>query len=103
MISIDEAIMELKTSNYLTNSEKLQIAEWLEELKVLRLGANELRNAGYEHGHSIGYNNAIDDFQDWLKTQIVGIDNKTKEILIVVDDRWELATDKFKESERYDD
>lgn len=42
------------------------------------------------------YNKAIDEFQEWLKTQIVGIDNKTKEILVVVDDKWELAIDKFK-------
>ena len=43
------------------------------------------------------YNKAIEDFQEWLKTQTVGLDNKTKEILVVVDDRWELAIDKFKE------
>ena len=44
--------------------ESKQIADWLEELKVLRHGANELRNAGYEHGRSVGYNNAIDDFAE---------------------------------------
>lgn len=48
-----------------------------------------------EHDKEI-YNKSIDDFQEWLKTQIVGVDNKTKEILVVVDDRWELATDIFK-------
>ena len=42
--------------------ESGQFVEWLEELKVLRHGANELRNAGYEHGRSVGYRNAIDDF-----------------------------------------
>ena len=42
--------------------EHEQLAEWLEELKVLRHGANELRSAGYEHGYSVGYNKAIDDF-----------------------------------------
>ena len=42
--------------------ENEQIAEWFEELKVLRRGANELRNAGYEHGHYVGYNKALDDF-----------------------------------------
>lgn len=40
---------------------------------------------------------AINDFQEWLKSQIVGIDNNTKEILVVVGDRWELAVDRFKE------
>lgn len=39
---------------------------------------------------------AIDEFQEWLKTQIVGIDNKTKEILVVREDRWELAIDEYK-------
>lgn len=42
------------------------------------------------------YNKAIDDFREWLKTQIVGLDNKTKEILVVVNDKWELAVDRFK-------
>ena len=44
------------------SKEHEQLAEWLEELKVLRHGANELRSAGYEHGYSVGYNKAIDDF-----------------------------------------
>ena len=35
-MTIDEAIKELKNSNYLTNSEELQIAEWLEELKAIK-------------------------------------------------------------------
>ena len=35
-MTIDEAIKELKNFSYLTNSEELQIAEWLEELKSLR-------------------------------------------------------------------
>ena len=47
--------------------ESGQLVEWLEELKVLRHGANELRNAGYEHGHSVGYNKAIDDFAEKMK------------------------------------
>ena len=49
--------------------EHEQIAEWLEELKVLRHGANELRNAGYEHGRSVGYRNAIDDFVEACEKQ----------------------------------
>ena len=44
-------------------------------------------------------NKVIDDFQEWIKTQIVGVDNTTKEILVVVDDIWVLAIDKFKEME----
>ena len=48
--------------------EHEQLAEWLEELKVLRHGANELRSAGYEHGYSVGYNKAIDDFVRFANT-----------------------------------
>lgn len=39
----------------------------------------------------------ITEFQEWLKTQIVGIDNITKEILVVKEDRYELAIDEYKE------
>ena len=38
-----------------------QLVEWLEELKALRHEANELRKAGYAHGHTDGYDKAIDD------------------------------------------
>ena len=74
--------------------ESRQIAEWLEKLKKY-----EEKPEGYLWDEAVqqGYSKAIDDFQEWLKTQIVGLDNKTKEILVVIDDRWELATDKFKE------
>ena len=48
--------------------ESGQFVEWLEELKVLRHGANELRSAGYEHGYSVGYNKAIDDFVRFANT-----------------------------------
>ena len=51
--------------------EHEQLAEWLEELKVLRHGANELRSAGYEHGYSVGYNKAIDDFVNACKEDIL--------------------------------
>lgn len=46
----------------------------------------------YEKGRA----DAIDEFQEWLKNQIVGLDNKTKEILVVREDRWELAIDEYK-------
>ena len=56
--------------------EHEQIAEWLEELKVLRHGANELRNAGYEHGRSVGYRNAIDDFVEACEKQFTTMDGQ---------------------------
>ena len=80
-MTIDEAIeMYKKIANTDSNcprycmnpceecvKECKQVAEWLEELKELRHMANELRNAGYKHGHSVGYNNAIDDLSNTLK------------------------------------
>lgn len=56
-MTIDEAIKELKNFNYLTNSEELQIAEWLEELKVYQQHEIICRK-----GYNAGYNKAIDDF-----------------------------------------
>ena len=44
------------------------------------------------------YRKAIDEFQEWLKSQkIVGVDNVTNEILVVVNGIWEYAIDVFKE------
>lgn len=56
-MTIDEAIKELKNFNYLTNSEELQLAEWLEELKVYQQHDIICRK-----GYNAGYNKAIDDF-----------------------------------------
>ena len=70
----------------------VQLADWLEELSRRRV--EELFRKTDEKAIR---DKAIDDFQEWLKTQIVGLDNTTNEILIAVDDIWELATDKFKE------
>ena len=69
-MTIDEAIKELKNSNYLTNSEELQIAEWLEELKVYQqheIICNNGYNVGYNKGCNVGYNKAIDDFVNIVK------------------------------------
>ena len=38
-------------------------------IESIRHGANELRNAGYEHGRSVGYRNAIDDFVNACEKQ----------------------------------
>lgn len=37
----------------------------------------------------------IDEYTKWLKTQIVGLDSKTKEILVIIDDKWKLANEIF--------
>ena len=46
----------------------------------------------------VSYND-IDDFQDWLKTQIVSFNDTTNEILIAVDGKWESAIKIYKERE----
>ena len=61
-MTIDEAIKELKNYSYLTNSEELQIAEWLEELKIYQQH-EIICNKGY----NAGYNKAIDDLRNELK------------------------------------
>lgn len=77
------------------------------ELTCRKARCNKAWKEGYCHKCSLEIlreydrkisNKVINDFQEWLKTQVVGIDNKTKEILVVVGDRWELAIDKFEEN-----
>lgn len=79
-------------ANMRSAEEHEQLAEWLEELSRRRV--EELFRKTNEKAIR---DKAIDNFQEWLKTQIVGLDNTTNEILVAVDDRWELAIDKFKE------
>lgn len=57
----------------------------------------ELHPRAYGRIYQLARANALDDFQKWLSTQIVGVDDKTKEILVVKEDRWELAIDVYKE------
>ena len=67
--------------------EHEQLAEWLEELKAYRekkcnksvyMASKSIDKIdAVNKGYACGYNKTIDDFQEWLKTQIVGIDNKT--------------------------
>lgn len=47
------------------------IPEWLEELKALRHDAHQWAKAGYAHGHSVGYNKAIDDFVNACKENVL--------------------------------
>ena len=47
--------------------EHEQLAEWLEELKALKIGLNikcDNLNESLERGKKIGYNKALDDFAD---------------------------------------
>lgn len=62
-----------------------------------------IRLDAFDRGYDKGRAAAIDYFQEWLKTQVVGIDNNTKEILVAVDNRWELAVEKYKEQKNGND
>ena len=89
MLSIDEAIEQFKYDaecnradldlSYAEDNE--QIAEWLEELKVLReeksdflIFAKDIAEANYEMGMEIGYKKAIDDAKSVI---LQTIDNET--------------------------
>ena len=94
----------IETHGSIPTAAKLKSIEALEELKHIKQWKCDIINKFCEYDCSSLdelvqeiHNKSIDDFQEWLKTQIVAIDNKTNEILVVVDDRWELATDKYKE------
>ena len=78
----------------------VDLVEWEAKIRAEeRLKLAYEFNDGYQNGRA----DAIDDFQEWLKTQVVGIDNSTKEILVVVDNRWELAIEKYKEQKNDND
>lgn len=62
-MTIDEAIKELKDGNYLTNSEELQLAEWLEELRATSCGYSK---EDIELNRNAMYNKAIDDFVKYI-------------------------------------
>lgn len=38
---------------------------------------------------------SVEDFQEWLKTQVVGIDTTTNEIIVVDGEDWVLAVDMY--------
>lgn len=77
-----------------------QLAEWLEELKDLR-EMKETIECNAEVLKRQVYNNAIDEFQEWIKSaKIVGVDNVTNDILVPVKGIWEYAVDVFKEEKK---
>ena len=57
------------TVNYLEveKQQHKQLAEWLEELKMLRELKNEHKKIGNIEGFNQGYNKAIDDFTKAIK------------------------------------
>ena len=66
-MNIDDVIKALKNGEYLTNREQEQIAEWLEELKTLRLDSCMIHMPERLHLVENGYNKALDDFVKELK------------------------------------
>lgn len=104
-MTIDEAIKQFKEDAEYNRAdldlewaeENEQVAKWLEELKELRKfkdGFYDLGNFFSEIRQEVR-NKAIDDFGDWLKHQIVGVDNSTKKIIVVRNDIWADAIDTF--------
>lgn len=83
MLSIDEAIKHCRHTVYcLKNDNSIiqfgnciesyeQLAEWLEELKMLRELKEEHRKIGNIEGFNKGYNKAIDEFAELLKGNLV--------------------------------
>ena len=76
-MTIDEALKNCEYGSTFTDQEYDQLAEWLEELKMYKsLAPRELvtqkqrndRNAEYHKGFNDGYNKAIDDFVETIKT-----------------------------------
>lgn len=66
-MTIDEAIREfehmgkiLKIQTDGKNTDYLQLAEWLRELKKLRAEQREVYENGYEEGYSDGFSKCLD-------------------------------------------
>ena len=97
-MSIDEAIKELKNFSYLTNSEELQIAEWLEELKDYRDKNKMVVRVDAENMDSIKdkieelskyaenqYNKAIDDYKSGIKEELERFEVKNLDTCVLYD------------------
>lgn len=76
-MTIDEALKNCEYGSTFTDQEYDQLAEWLEELKMYKsLAPRELvsqkqrndRITEYHKGFNDGYNKAIDDFAETIKT-----------------------------------
>ena len=94
-MTIDEAIKELKNSNYLTNSEELQIAEWLEELKDYRdknkmvvridcVNSEEFKDIAIKLAKE-QYNKAIDDYKSGIKEGLERFEVKNLDTCVLYD------------------
>ena len=72
-IAFERNLADYYKDNHLKNEAKEheQLAEWLEELKALRNGLKikcDSLNEALEKGKKIGYNKAIDDFSEKIKS-----------------------------------
>ena len=72
-MNIDDVIKALKNGEYLTNREQEQIAEWLEELKTLRLDSCMIHLPERLLLVENGYNKAIDDFIEKVELKYLGV------------------------------
>lgn len=62
-MNIDDVIKALKNGKYLTDREEEQIAEWLEELKTLRLDSCMIHLPERLQLVENGYNKALDNVE----------------------------------------
>ncbi len=71
-MTIDEAIAGCKNYCEFGFRELDQLAEWLEELEILREEKSEFQTLANDiaiGNYEIGYNKAIDDFEEKLKSE----------------------------------
>lgn len=108
-MTIDEAIKMYKDiSNTDTSSPRYcmrpcyeceqqcgQIAEWLEELKLLREEKSEFQIIASDN-YEIGYNKAIDDFVKWFTSEKYhAIDGNNKRPIVARNKKWVDAQEIF--------
>ena len=70
-MNIDDVIKALKNGEYLTDREQEQIAEWLEELKTLRLDSCMIHLPERLQLVENGYNKALNDFVNACEKQFI--------------------------------
>ena len=76
-MTIDEALKNCEYGSTFTDQEYDQLAEWLEDYKRLKSekeqdiyerAYRDGQDKGLSDGHFVGYNKAIDDFAETIKT-----------------------------------
>lgn len=93
MITIDAAIELCENQISFSNEEYMKLAEWLEELKELRVAYYK----GFKEGKGIGYNKAIDNMVCSLIKNSTTEEIDGKVCLIVTEKRIKIVAEQLKE------